>query len=150
MSDDCGELIPFDPPDVTDAELAVLKALWELGPSTIRRLTERLYPDGGTSSYATVQKLLERLRAKSCVGRQAEGRGHVYTAAVERPALIARQLQRTADKLCEGSLTPLLTHLVSASGFSAKELAKLRDLVKSLDGEGATPDGTDRDPRGGS
>ena len=39
--------------NVTDAELEVLKLLWDRGPSTIRQLTDRLYPDGGTAHYAT-------------------------------------------------------------------------------------------------
>ena len=69
---------------VTDAELGVLKTLWDQGSSTIRELTDRLYPDGGTAHYATVQKLLERLEGKSCVTRRAEGRRGVYSAAVER------------------------------------------------------------------
>ncbi len=47
--------------DVTDAELAILKSLWELGPSTIRQLSDRLYPGGEAAHYATVQKLLDRL-----------------------------------------------------------------------------------------
>ena len=34
------------PQDVTDAELAVLQVLWEEGPCTIRRIADRLYPDG--------------------------------------------------------------------------------------------------------
>ena len=57
------------PQDITDAELAVLQVLWEQGPATIRRITELLYPQGGTSHYATVQKLLERLETKACVRR---------------------------------------------------------------------------------
>ena len=57
------------PQDVTDAELAVLQALWEEGPLPIRRLTESLYPGGKTAQYATVQKLLERLERKDCVRR---------------------------------------------------------------------------------
>ena len=44
-------------------ELDVLRALWEDGPATIRALTDRLYPRGGASEYATVQKLLERLES---------------------------------------------------------------------------------------
>ena len=55
------------PQDVTDAELEVLRALWELGPATIRTLADRLYPRGGASEYATVQKLLERLEDKGHV-----------------------------------------------------------------------------------
>ena len=60
--------------DVTEAELAVLKELWELGPSTIRELADRLYPGGATAHYATVQKLLERLTGKGCVKRRGRGR----------------------------------------------------------------------------
>jgi predicted transcriptional regulator len=116
--------------DVTDAELSVLKALWDDGPRTIRQITERLYPEGGTAHYATVQKLLERLRAKGCVEREAQGRGHVYRAGVARDDLIARRLRDTADRLCEGSLTPLLTHLAGATRLSREELETLRHIVE--------------------
>jgi predicted transcriptional regulator len=116
--------------DVTDAELAVLKILWDRGASTIRQITDLLYPAGEASHYATVQKLLERLQTKGCVRRRPEGRGHIYSAAVERDDLIARRLRDTADKLCEGSLTPLLTHLASATKLSRKELAALREIVE--------------------
>ena len=50
--------------NIPDAELEVLKALWKSGPATIRELTARIYPQGGTSAYSTVQKLLERLIAQ--------------------------------------------------------------------------------------
>ena len=102
------------PRDVTDAELDVLRLLWETGAATIRALTDRLYPSGGTSEYATVQKLLERLEAKGHVARTAEGRQNVFHATVEREELVARRLRDTADELCDGSLTPLITHLVNA------------------------------------
>ena len=98
----------------TDTELLVLEVLWDDGPSTIRELTDALYPQGDTAHYATVQKLLERLKAKHFVRRRKQGRGHVYSASVERPELIARRLRETAEQLCGGSLTPLLTHLVQA------------------------------------
>ena len=119
--------------DVTDAELAVLKELWALGPATIRQLTDRLYPDGSASEYATVQKLLERLEQKRCVRRKAQGRVNVYSPVAEREDLIDLRLRDTASKLCEGSLTPLLTHLVGATRLSGEEIADLRRLVDSLD-----------------
>ena len=43
------------PKDVTPAELEILRLLWELGPLTIRQLTDRLHPGGGASRYATVE-----------------------------------------------------------------------------------------------
>ena len=115
--------------DVTDAELAVLRALWDAGRSTIRELTEHIYPGGGTSHYATVQKLLDRLESKGCVSREQAGRANVFTATVERDELIARRLQETADKLCEGSLVPLLTQLVSGTHLTDEDMQLLRELV---------------------
>ena len=124
--------------NVTETELAVLKTLWEQGPSTIRRLTDRLYPEGDTAHYATVQKLLERLETKAYVRRRQEGRVNVYTAVVDLRELIADRLRDTAERLCEGSLTPLLTHLVGSAELSTRELAELRQLLDRLDPERAT------------
>ena len=117
----------------TETELLVLKVLWDQGSSTIRELTNALYPQGDTAHYATVQKLLDRLKAKRFVRRRKQGRGHVYSAAVERPELIARRLRETAEQLCGGSLTPLLTHLLRDSDLKEGELAALRNLVERLD-----------------
>ena len=122
---------------VTETELAVLKLLWSRGASTIRQLTDRLYPGGGASHYATVQKLLERLEAKGCVRCARQERVNVYSSAIGRTDLIARRLRETADQLCDGSLTPLLTHLVGSRELSHEELAALRDLVERLDDDPA-------------
>jgi predicted transcriptional regulator len=120
------------PQDVTDAELDVLRGLWDHGPATIRALADRLSPGGGTSEYATVQKLLERLEDKGHVTHRSEGRQNVYSARVRREDLVARRLRDTAEQLCDGSLTPLLTHLVSAGRLSRDELRELRRLVDRL------------------
>ncbi len=120
------------PRDVTEAELEVLRALWELEEATIRALADRVYPRGGASEYATVQKLLERLEDKGHVAHRAEGRQNVYTARLGREDLLARRLRETADSLCDGSFTPLLTHLVSDARLSKDELRELRRLVDDL------------------
>src|SRR3954471_5423015 len=118
--------------DVTDAELGVLTALWEAGPATIRRLTDALYPEGGVAHYATVQKLLERLEAKGYVRRDRSASVHVFAAAVDRDTLIGRRLQSLAEKLCGGSLTPLLSHLLQSRPLSADERKSLRTLIDDL------------------
>ena len=45
---------------------------------------------------------------------------------------MARRLRDTADELCDGSLTPLLTQLVSTARLTREELAELRRLVDRL------------------
>jgi BlaI family penicillinase repressor len=126
--------MPRTPQDVTDAELALMRHLWDSGAATIRQLTDGLYPGGGTSQYATVQKLLERLEDKGYVRRDRRSNVHVFEPAVGRDDLIGRRLHNIADKLCDGSLTPLLTHLVRANTLSAADRQSLRKLINDLDG----------------
>jgi BlaI family penicillinase repressor len=121
------------PQDVTDTELAILEVLWDQGPATIRQLTDRLYPEGGSSHYATVQKLLDRLEAKGFIRRHRGQAAHTFAATVNREELIGRRLQATAEKLCGGSLTPLLMHLVRARKLTARERQELRGLIDELD-----------------
>lgn len=123
------------PQDITEAELAVLQVLWDQGPATIRAITDVLYPKGRTSHYATVQKLLERLESKSCVARDRGSAVHVFRARIGKDELIGRRLQVMAEKLCGGSWTPLLTHLVQAKKLSAAERQELRDLIDELDAQ---------------
>ena len=115
--------------DVTSAELAVLQALWDLRAATIRQLTDRVYPRGGASAYATVQKLLERLEDKECVGRDRSAMAHVFRASVSRDAVIGKHLRDVAEKLCGGSFTPLLTNLLQADAIGPTERAELRRLL---------------------
>jgi BlaI family penicillinase repressor len=125
--------MPRVPQDVTDAELSLLQLLWEHGPSSVRRLAEQMYDKSSASQHATVQKLLERLEAKGCVERDRNSWPHTFAAAIERGELIDRKLQQTADKLCDGSIQPLLTHLIKGSKLSAGERQSLRNLLDTLD-----------------
>jgi len=120
------------PQDVTDTELSILQLLWDRGERTIRQITEHLYPGGGTSHYATVQKLLERLERKAFVLRDRNSPAHTFAAAVQREELIGRRLQAVAEELCGGSLTPLLTHLVRARKLNARQRQELHDLIDEL------------------
>ena len=129
---------PKLPPRVTDAELAVLESLWQHGESTIRALTDELYPGGGAARYATVQKLLERLEDKGCTHRRREGRVGIFRATIDRGTLIVRRLEATAERLCGGALTPLFSHLVDAADardLSDDDLGALRTLVDRLERE---------------
>ena len=119
--------------EITDTELAVLRQLWRRGEATIRELTDALYPDGGHSHYATVQSLLDRLLAKGFVDREKDGRVNRYRASISRADLARRRLRATADALFDGSMAPLLTHLVDNSNLQPGEISALRELIDRLD-----------------
>jgi predicted transcriptional regulator len=118
--------------DLPDAELAVLQRLWERGPATIRELTDLLYPERTEAYYATVQKLLERLEAKECVERDRSAWAHVFRAVIDRDQFIGHRLRAVADKLCGGSLAPLLSNLVRSKRLTPKERREIRKLMEEL------------------
>ncbi len=127
--------------DVTEAELAVLEVLWRHGAATMRYLAGQLYNDEGPSACATVQKLLTRLVAKKIVARSAKESPIRFRPTIDRDELIARRLRETAQRLCDGSLTPLLTQLVKSTPFSDSDRQKMLALIDKLDERDAPDDG---------
>lgn len=126
-------------PAVTGAELNVLEALWRKDAS-IRELRDELYPDGGESKFATVQKLLARLADKGLVARHKQQATWIYRACIDRDTMIGGELRRVADRLGGNSLAPVLTYLVEAGELTAQERDHLRRLLNE-------PPSTSRAPR---
>src|SRR3954447_7756428 len=116
--------------DITESELAVLRILWDRGMATIRQLTDVLHPGGGAAQYATIQKLLDRMEDKGYVRRDRSLFVHRFAPALDRDELIGRRLRSLAETLCDGSLTPLLTHLATAGALTEEERRALRALVE--------------------
>ena len=125
--------MPREPQDVTEAELSLMRRLWEMRLASIRQLTDDLYPSGGAAQYATVQKQLERLEAKGFVRRDRALFVHVFEPAVERDELIGRRLRSMAEKLCGGSLVPILSHLAQSKSLTEAQRRALRGLVEQPD-----------------
>ena len=119
--------------DITESELAVLRILWDRGPATIRQLTDVLYPQGEAAQYATVQKLLDRMEAKGYVRRDRTMFVHIFRSVLDRDELIGRRLRSLAEMLCDGSLTPLLTHLARAKDLTDEDRLALRAIVDEPD-----------------
>lgn len=121
------------PRDVTDAELNVMQVLWQHGATSVRVVVRELYEEPTNSQTASVQTLLARLERKGYVQRQRDESGVTFRARVDREELIGRRLQGIAEELCEGSLGPLLAHLVQKQKLSPDELQSLRELIDELD-----------------
>ena len=120
------------PKDVTDAELALLQVLWDRGPAAIRELTEVLYPQDVETQYSTVKRLLARLEAKGFVRRDRSESVHQFHAVVDRDGLVGRRLERLAESLCGGSISPLLTQLARSHNLSEQQRQTLLALIEEL------------------
>lgn len=115
---------------ITDAELVLLKALWDGGPATVRELLDRL---GNDQAYTTVQTLLGRLVEKGHVRTDRRDLAHVFIAATARAELAERQVQQVASSLLDGAVAPLVLRLVEQGQFNAAEIARFRELLAAAE-----------------
>jgi BlaI family penicillinase repressor len=124
-------------PSLSDAEMEVLRALWDLGPGTVRQVNELLNRRGRRWAYTTVLTLLQRLQSKGCVASDTTGLAHVFRAVATRDELLDLRLKGLADELCEGASAPLVLTLVQNHRFSPEEIARFRRLLDELEEPGA-------------
>ena len=120
-------------PSVSEAELEVLKVLWEHPSGTVREVNTILQEQGRRWAYTTVQTLLQRLEAKGFVHSDRSGSAHVYRAAVSRDDLLSQRLRELADQFCDGTASPLIQALVGDQRLSAEEIKQLRRFLDELD-----------------
>ena len=125
-----------NPPTVSDAELDVLKVLWDRGPATVRQVEAHLRRRKRRWAYNTVLTLLSRLREKGCVASDAGAGGsaaHVFRATISRDQLLRHGLSELADRICDGTASPLVHALVEGRKFSPEEIAHFRRLLDELE-----------------
>jgi len=117
---------------VTETELSILQVLWEGREATTREIAEALYDEVTDPKVASVQKLIERLEAKGCVERDRSERAHRFRPLVTRDEFLQDRLQAMADRLCSGSLAPLMSALVESRDVPKGDRQKLRSLIEKL------------------
>jgi BlaI family penicillinase repressor len=120
-------------PAVSDAELEVLKVLWAKGPGTVRDVEAGLKRGRRKLAYNTVLTLLARLRDKGYVRQDRSGTAHVFRSIVSRDQLISHGLAALADRVCDGTSSPLVHALVKGQQLSPEEIADLRRLLDDLE-----------------
>ena len=125
-----------NPPRPTDAELAILRVLWRLGPSTVRQVHEALEEGGAQATvYTTVLKLMQIMTEKGLAERDESQRTHIYRSAYPEE----RTQQQLVDDLLErafgGSARKLAMQALSSEKASAEELAEIRELLDRLGGD---------------
>jgi predicted transcriptional regulator len=120
-------------PRPTNAELAVLRALWQLGPSTVRQVHDLLGRTRDTG-YTTVLKLLQIMARKGLVRRDETQRTHVYQARYTEEQTLRQLVGDLLDRAFSGSGARLAMHALSARKADPAELAEVRRLLAKLEG----------------
>jgi predicted transcriptional regulator len=121
-----------EPPRPTEAELAILRVLWDRGPSTVRDVTDALRDERGTG-YTTTLKLLQIMTDKGLVRRDDTARSHVYEAVLPAEETQRQLVRDLLDRAFGGSAQQLVVQALSARRASKQELAEIRQLLEELE-----------------
>ena len=116
-------------PRPTDAELSILRVLWERGPSTVRQVHDVLSVDR-EFAYTTTLKLLQLMTEKGVAMREEHGRVHLYRAAVAQEETQRHLIRDLVDRAFGGSPSRLVMQALAATPASAEELREIRRLLK--------------------
>lgn len=119
-------------PRPTDAELSILRVLWQRGPSTVRDVQQVLSATQG-SGYTTVLKLLQIMTEKGIVVRDETQRAHVYAAKQSERRTQRQLLGDLVDRAFGGSSAKLVLHALSEHAASSQELRDIRALLDQIE-----------------
>jgi len=116
-------------PDLTSAELRVMKALWEVGTGTVAGVRAELGKRGQELAYTTVMTLLGRLAAKRAVLVDKTREPFVYRPAHRRESVLRDRLRDFVREVFDGEAESLVLNLVEDESLSRAELRAIERRI---------------------
>lgn len=116
---------------ISDAEHAVMEALWEKSPLTAVDVCDAVCDQRGWT-MPTVKTLLSRLVTKGAVATAPDGRRFLYTPLLERADYVGGESQRLVDRLFGGRAAPLFAQLAENEALSDDDIAEIERLLREM------------------
>ncbi|MGO8676405.1 MAG: BlaI/MecI/CopY family transcriptional regulator [Limisphaerales bacterium] len=123
----------FKLPKPTEAELSILRALWDNGPSTVRNVWEQLNPEHQTG-YTTILKLMQIMFEKGLLRRDETERSHVYSASLSEEQAQRQAVGHVLERVFGGSAPKLVMQALAGRKATREELAEIRRLLDQMEG----------------
>lgn len=119
---------------ISEAESAVMEVLWQRSPQTSEEVFAAL---AGRQDWqeATVKTLLNRLLNKGAIEAAKDGRRYLYSPTLRREDWVMGESESLLARLFDGRVAPLVAHFSQHRKLSATDVAELRRLVDSLEGD---------------
>ena len=117
------------PIELTELQLAIMRVLWQRGEAAVADVHESAAPERGLA-LTTVATLLTRLEKAGYVARRPAGRHYLYRALVSEEEVRRSMVSGLAERLFQGDVTALVSHLLSDSDIAPGDLDRVRKLLE--------------------
>ena len=116
--------------ELTQAEWAIIKAVWAAEPCTAPAIQQGLQKSTGWT-YSTVRTLMDRMVVKGLLRSETQGKVTTYYSTITRKQAQRSELLYALKHAFNGALTPMLQCLLDTGNLSTDELAELESLIKA-------------------
>jgi predicted transcriptional regulator len=120
-------------PDLTPAELRVMKALWQLGRGSVAEVRGELAARGHELAYTTVMTLLGRLAMKNAVIVDKTREPFLYKPAHRRESVLRERLREFVRDTFDGRADSLVLRLVEDDSLSREELREIEKKIAEVE-----------------
>jgi predicted transcriptional regulator len=120
---------------LTEAELRLMKILWQRGESVVSDLVAAM-PDGETLAYNSVLTTVRILEQKGYVDHRQEGRAFVYRPCVAEHEAGRSEVKHVLSRFFGNSRERLLLSLLGDEEISAEELQRLKEAIQNVAEDG--------------
>lgn len=111
-----------------ELQLEIMKVLWAQPACTVARMHETVGKERQLA-YTTIATMLRKMEERGLVTHETEGRTFLYHPAVDEQSVTKNMSEHLLDRLFEGSLADLVSHLLITRDVSQAELAKIEKLI---------------------
>ncbi len=118
------------PPELTEAEWAIMKVVWEHQPCAAGTVQEALARELGWA-YSTVKTTMDRMVGKGLLEVTKIRNLQLFTAKVDRRQVAGWEFRRMLSRAFDGALGPMMQYLVENEKLSEEDLDQLRKAVDS-------------------
>lgn len=112
-----------------DLQLRIMQVLWAADSATVTDVQGRL--DGEPLAYTTVATMLRKMEVRGLVAHDQEGRRFVYRPAIVPEDVSQGMVHALVDRMCGGSLTDAVHHLLESRDVDPDELDELERMIKA-------------------
>ena len=113
----------------TDGELAILRVLWDCGPSTVRQVHAAINEESETG-YTTTLKIMQIMTEKGLVSRDESERTHIYQAAANESEVQKNLADDLLEKAFGGNTAGLVQCLAEHGRIKSSDIERLRKILK--------------------
>jgi BlaI family transcriptional regulator, penicillinase repressor len=117
----------------TEAELGILRVLWDGGPRSVRDI-QRILNESRPTGYTTVLKLMQIMTDKGLVERDESQRPQIYRSRYSQEQTQRQLLRDLLDRAFGGSVKELVLQALATRRSSAEELEAMEKLLDRFEG----------------